>query len=81
MTELFKTLNDILENRVAFGKMSVTLKEMIDKRQQESKAYEYIVDWQRYITDRPEDITILSSFQLNKVRTVLRAWIDLNEMI
>ena len=31
--------------------------------------------------DRREDITILSSFQLKKVRSVLRAWLDLNEMI
>ena len=31
--------------------------------------------------DRPENITILNSFQLKKVRTALRAWIDLNEMI
>ena len=31
--------------------------------------------------DRPENITILSSFQLKKVRTILRAWEDLNETI
>ena len=31
--------------------------------------------------DRQEDITILSSFQLKKVRTILRAWLDFNEII
>ena len=31
--------------------------------------------------DGPENITILNSFQLKKVRTVLPAWLDLNEMI
>ena len=31
--------------------------------------------------DKPENITILSSFQLKKVRTILHAWEDLNETI
>ena len=31
--------------------------------------------------DRPEGITILSIFQLKKVRIILGVWIDLNEMI
>ena len=31
--------------------------------------------------DKLEGITILSIFQLKKVRSVLRAWLDLNEMI
>ena len=31
--------------------------------------------------DRPEGITILNSFQLKKVKTILRAWPDSNEMI
>ena len=31
--------------------------------------------------DKPENIIILSSFQLKKVRKVLCAWLDLNEMV
>ena len=31
--------------------------------------------------DKPKGITTLDSFQLKKARTVLRAYIDLNEMI
>ena len=31
--------------------------------------------------DKPENITILSSFQLKKVRIILRAWEYLNETI
>ena len=34
-----------------------------------------------YMKDRPEGITILSSFRLKKIRVVLRSWLDLNEMI
>ena len=51
------------------------------KREQASKAYDDILDWKRYMKDRLENITILSSFQLNKVIIVLHAWLDLNEMI
>ena len=31
--------------------------------------------------DKPENIIILSSFQLKKVRIILSAWLDLNEMV
>ena len=61
--------------------MSVVLEEQVEKREQASKAYDAILDWQRYMKDKPENITILSSFQLKKVRTVLRDWLNLNDMI
>ena len=70
-----------METHVAFGKMSVTLEEHVAKREQASKAYDDLLYWQRYMKDRPEDITILSSFQLKKFGTVLCACLDLNEMI
>ena len=81
LIELFKTLDDILETHVSFGKMFVALENQVAKGEQASKDYDVILDWQRYMKDRLENITILSSFQLNNVRTVLRAWLDLNEMI
>ena len=70
-----------METHVAFGKMLVTLEKQISKREQASKAYDDIMDWRRYMKDRLENITILNSIQLKKVRTMLRAWLDLNEMI
>ena len=68
---MFMTVDDIFETYVAFDKMSITLEEQTCKRQQASKAYDAILDWQRYMKDKPENITILGSFQLKKVRTVL----------
>ena len=53
----------------------------VENREKASKALDEIVDWQRYRKDKPENIIILSSFQLKKVRTVLCAWLDLNEMV
>ena len=48
VTELFKTLDDILETHVAFGKMSITLDNQVAKREQAYKAYDDILDWQSY---------------------------------
>ena len=61
--------------------MSVTLEDQVDRREKYSKAYDEVVYWKRYMKDRPENITILSSFQLKKDRTILRDWEDLNETI
>ena len=74
-------MDDILETHVSFGKMSVNLENQVAKREQASKAYDDILDWKRYMKDKLENITILNSFQLKKVRTVLCACLDLNEMI
>ena len=78
---MFNTLADILETNGAFREMSDTVEEQIANIQQYSKAYDDILDWQRYMKDRLEDITILSSFHLKKVKTVLHVWLNLNEMI
>ena len=73
--------NSIFETHLVFDKMSVTLKDQVDRREEAFKAYDDVVDWQRYMKDRPKNITILSSYQLKKVRTILRPWEDLNETI
>ena len=78
---MFNTLPDILETNGAFREMSDTVEEQIANIQQYSKAYDDILDWQRYMKDILEDITILSSFHLKKVKTVVHVWINLNEMI
>ena len=81
ITEMFRTLDDIFETHVAFRKMSVTLEELTTKREQDSKAYDDIMDWKRYMKYGIENITILNSFQLKKVRTVLRSSLDLCQYI
>ena len=66
---------------IAFGQMVVVHEHHVEKREKASKALDEIVDWQRYRKDKPENIIILSSFQLKKVKAVLCAWLDLNEMV
>ena len=61
--------------------MSATLEDQVERREKDSKAYDDVVDWQRYTKDKPKNITILSSFQLKKVIIILCAWEDLNETI
>ena len=70
-----------METHVTFEKMYVTIEEQEDKREQASKAYDDTLDRKRYMKDRPQNITILSSFQMKKVRIVLHAQLELNEMI
>ena len=61
--------------------MAIVHEDHVEKREKDSKALDEIVDWKRYRKDKPKNIIILSSFQLKKFRTVLRAWLDLNEMV
>ena len=62
MSELFKTLDNIFETHVTFDKMSFSLEDLVEKRQQTSKAYDEVTDWERYMKDNPDNITILSNF-------------------
>ena len=45
LIELFKTLDDILETHVAFGKMFVALENQVSKKEKAYKAYDDILDW------------------------------------
>ena len=40
--ELFKTLDNIFETHMTFDKMSVVLEDLVEKRQQDSKAYDEV---------------------------------------
>ena len=62
-------------------KKIVVLQDLVAKRERASKDYDDILDWQRYMKDKSENIIILSIFSAEKVRTVLTAWIDLNYMV
>ena len=71
--ELFKTLDNIFETHMVFDKMSVVLEDLVEKRQQASKAYDEVVYWQRSMKDKPDNVTFLTNFQLKRIRVILRA--------
>ena len=79
--ELFKTLDNIFETHMVFEKMSVVLEDLVEKRQQASKAYDKVIDWQRYMKDKPDNVTLFTNLQLKNVRIILRAEEDLDETI
>ena len=79
--ELFKTLADIFETHMVFDKMSVVLEDLIEKRQQASKAYDEVTEWKRYMKDKHDNITLLTTFQFKGARTILRAWEDLDDIV
>ena len=81
VSELFKTLDNIFETHVSFDKMSVVLEDLVEKRKQHLKAYDEVTDWKRYMKDKPDNVTILTNFQFKKIRTILRAWEDLDETV
>ena len=61
--------------------MFVVLEYLVRKRKQASKSYDEVTDWKRYMKDKPDNITILTNFQFKKIRTILRAWDDLDETV
>ena len=79
--ELFKILDDIFETHMVFDNMSIVLEDSVEKRQQASKAYDEVVDWKRYMKDKPDNVTLLTNFQFKRTRTILRAWEDLDETL
>ena len=66
---------------MTFEKMYVVLEDLVEKRQQASKAYDEVADWKRYMKDKPYNVTLLTNFQLKRIRTILRAWEDLDETV
>ena len=45
--ELFKALDNIFETHMVFEKKKFVLEDLVEKRQQASKAYDEVVDWKR----------------------------------
>ena len=79
--ELFRTLADIFETHTVFEKMFVVLEDLIEKRQQASKYYDEVTDWQRYMKEMPDNITLLTTFQFKRTKDILRAWEDLDDTV
>ena len=50
---MFQTLNNIFETNISFGKMFVSLEYQVEKIEHASKAYDDVVDWKRYVKEKP----------------------------
>ena len=66
---------------MTFDKLSIVLEDLVEKRKQASKDYDEVSDWKRYMKDKLDNVTFLTNFQFKKVKTILRAWEDLDETI
>ena len=44
--------------------MSIALEDLVEKRQQTSKAYDEVTDWQRYMKDNPNNATLVQKVAL-----------------
>ena len=47
---------------MVFDKMSIVLEDLVQKRQQASKAYDEVTDWKIYMKDKPDNVTLLTNF-------------------
>ena len=65
--ELFKTLDNIFETHMTFDRMSVVLEDLVEKRQQASKAYDEVTDWKRYMKDKQDNVTFLTNFEFKSL--------------
>ena len=81
VSELFKNLDSFFETHVTFDKMYVVLEVLVEKRQQDSKAYDEVTDWKRYMKDKTDNVIIFTNFKFRKIRTILRAREYLNETV
>ena len=62
ITELFHSLNDIYETYIAFGQMVVVHEDHVEKREKASKDLDEIIDWQRYMKDKPKTLSSSAAF-------------------
>ena len=66
---------------MTFDKLSDVLEDLVEKRQQVSKAYDEVTDWKRYMKDKPDNVTIFTNFHFKKIRSILRSWEYLDEIV
>ena len=59
MVNLYKGFNEMQELYNSFEHQSEVLHEHHKRRQEETKAYDHIIEWHKYIKDRPKDLPIL----------------------
>ena len=52
---------------MSFDKMPVILEDLVEKRQQASKAYDEVTDWKRYMKDKLDNVTFLTNFEFKSL--------------
>ena len=81
MVGLFEGLNEIQETYNAFEHQYDLLYDHNQRRKEETKAYDNLVDWKRYIKDKPKDVPILDNIKLRRIKISLEYWENVCELV
>ena len=81
MVGLFEGLNEMKETNNSFEWQSNLIYDHNQRRKEATKAYDNLVDWKRYIKERPEDVTILDKIKLRRIKISLEYWENVCESL
>ena len=81
MLGLFEGLNYIQETYNSFEHQFDLLYDHNKTRKHATKYYDDMVDWTRYIKDKPEDVPILDKIKLRRIKISLESWENVKESV
>ena len=73
LVELFERLNEIQGTFNSFEHQSNVLYDHNKRRKDSTKSLDNVVDWQRYIKDKPEDVPILDKIKMRRAKISLES--------
>ena len=81
MVDLFKGLSEMQETYNSFERQSDLLYDHNQKRNEETRAYDTLVDWHKYIRDRSHDLPVLDKIKLKRFKISLETWENVCELV
>ena len=74
MVSLFEGLNEMQETYNALERHSNLLHDHNRRRNEETRAYDTLVGWKKYIKDRPDDLPVLDKGNLKRIKVSNETW-------
>ena len=81
MVNLYKGFNEMQELYNSFEHQLEVLHEHHKKRQEATKAYDHVIEWKKYIKDRPKDLPILDKLKLKKIQVIIETWESICDLV
>ena len=81
MVGLFEGLSEMQETYNAFEFQSDLLYDHNQRRNEAIRSYDTLVDWKKYIIDRPDDVPLLDKIKLKRINISLETWSNFCELV
>ena len=81
MVNLFKIFNEIQELYNAFEHQYDVLHDHNRRKKEATRAYDNLIDWQKYIKDRPYDFPVLEKIKLKKIEVSIETWENVCDLV